>query len=114
MNFKKNLRELSESMPTSRYEGLPTLWSGGVLPDAINSCGYYCMTNFLSRWTDFALARGLRLAGILIERAALLVAYNPSTTGAGFAWNDLAVLVLWGIGGFIVAMRRFTWMPQGR
>ncbi len=46
--------------------------------------------------------------------AALLVAYNPTTTGAGFAWNDLAVLVLWGIGGFIVAMRRFTWMPQGR
>jgi len=72
MNFKKNLRELSESMPTSRYEGLPTLWSGGVLPDAINSCGYYCMTNFLSRWTDFALARGLRLAGILLLAIILI------------------------------------------
>ncbi len=46
--------------------------------------------------------------------AALLVAYNPHTTGSGFAWNDLAVLVLWGIGGFIVAMRRFTWLPRGR
>jgi ABC-2 type transport system permease protein len=46
--------------------------------------------------------------------AALLVAYNPHTTGAGFARNDLAVLVLWGAGGFIVAMRRFTWFPRGR
>jgi len=46
--------------------------------------------------------------------AALLVAYNPYTTGAGFAWNDLAVLVLWGVGGLIVALRRFTWIPRGR
>jgi ABC-2 type transport system permease protein len=43
-----------------------------------------------------------------------LVAYNPHTTGFGFAWNNLAVLILWGIGGFIVAMRRFTWVPRGR
>jgi ABC-2 type transport system permease protein len=46
--------------------------------------------------------------------SALLVAYNPNTTGAGFAWGDLAVLVLWGVGGLIVARRRFTWMPRGR
>ncbi len=46
--------------------------------------------------------------------AALLVAYNPYTTGSGFAWSDLAVLVLWGVGWFIVAQRRFTWMPRGR
>jgi ABC-2 type transport system permease protein len=46
--------------------------------------------------------------------AALLVAYNPHTTGFGFSWNNLAVLILWGIGGFIVAMRRFTWVPRGR
>jgi ABC-2 type transport system permease protein len=46
--------------------------------------------------------------------SALLVAYNPHTTGAGFAWGDLGVLVLWGVGGFLIAMRRFTWVPRGR
>ena len=46
--------------------------------------------------------------------AALLVAYNPHTIGAGLAFGELAVLVLWGVGGFIVARRRVAWVPRGR
>ncbi|HEY7295489.1 MAG TPA: ABC transporter permease [Dehalococcoidia bacterium] len=43
---------------------------------------------------------------------ALLAAYNPHTSGAGFAWNDLAIVALWGVVGLIVAVRRFRWLPQ--
>jgi ABC-2 type transport system permease protein len=46
--------------------------------------------------------------------AALLVAYNPHTSGAGFAVRDLAVVVAWGVGGLIIALRRFSWVPLGR
>lgn len=46
--------------------------------------------------------------------AALLTAYNPHTTGAGFAWGDLLILVLWGIGGLAIALWRFRWVPLSR
>jgi len=46
--------------------------------------------------------------------AALLTAYNPHVSGAGFAWRDLAVIAAWGVGGLIVALRRFSWVPLGR
>jgi ABC-2 type transport system permease protein len=65
-----------------------------------------------------ALPRGLvDVAAVFPVRhlaAALLVAYNPHTTGAGFAGWDLAVVALWGIGGLVVALRRFSWVPVGR
>ena len=44
---------------------------------------------------------------------ALLGAYNPHTVGSGIDWVDLAVLAGWGIAGLVVAIRRFSWMPQG-
>ncbi len=31
----------------------------------------------------------------------------------GLRWGDLAVLATWGVAGFIVAMRRFSWLPRG-
>ena len=45
---------------------------------------------------------------------ALLEAYDPATTGAGFAWGHLAVVAAWGVAGLAVAARRFKWTPQGR
>lgn len=45
---------------------------------------------------------------------ALLTAYNPHTSGAGIAWRDLSVVVLWGVLGLVVALRRFSWLPRGR
>ena len=46
--------------------------------------------------------------------AALLTAYNPYTTGAGFAWGDLLIVALWGIGGLAIALWRFSWVPLSR
>jgi ABC-2 type transport system permease protein len=43
---------------------------------------------------------------------SLLAAYNPHTTGSGLNWVDLAVLVAWGIAALVVAIRRFSWLPQ--
>ena len=45
---------------------------------------------------------------------ALLDAYDPITTGSGFAPGHLGILLAWGALGLIVAARRFKWVPQGR
>ncbi len=45
--------------------------------------------------------------------SALLVAYNPHTTGSGFAVWDLLIVAAWGAFGLLVALRRFSWLPRG-
>ena len=45
---------------------------------------------------------------------ALLTAYNPHTTGLGFAGQDLLVVAAWGVGGLLIALRKFSWLPLGR
>jgi ABC-2 type transport system permease protein len=45
---------------------------------------------------------------------ALLTAYNPHTTGPGFAGPDLLILAAWGAAGLLVAVRTFSWLPLGR
>ena len=46
--------------------------------------------------------------------AALLTAYNPNTTGAGFAGTDLLIVAAWGVGGLIIALWKFSWVPLSR
>jgi|HubBroStandDraft_1064217.scaffolds.fasta_scaffold10336_2 ABC-2 type transport system permease protein len=43
---------------------------------------------------------------------ALLTAYNPHTSGAGFAATDLAVLGGWALAGLAIALWRFRWVPN--
>lgn len=43
---------------------------------------------------------------------ALLMAYDPATTGAGFDWGHLAVVGAWGVGGLLLALRYFRWAPR--
>jgi len=44
----------------------------------------------------------------------LLAAYNPHTSGLGLNWADFGVLLGWGAAGLLIAIRRFSWLPQGR
>ena len=46
--------------------------------------------------------------------AALLTAYNPHTSGSGFAVTDLLIVAAWGIGGLVLALLKFSWVPQRR
>jgi ABC-2 type transport system permease protein len=45
---------------------------------------------------------------------ALLVAYDPHTTGLGFSGQDLLIVAAWGVAGLVIALRRFRWQPLGR
>jgi len=41
-----------------------------------------------------------------------LAGYDPTTTGAGFEWGNLAILALWGVAGLLLALRFFRWTPK--
>jgi ABC-2 type transport system permease protein len=43
---------------------------------------------------------------------ALFKAFDPATRGSGIAGRDLLVLALWGIGGLLVGLWRFSWSPR--
>jgi ABC-2 type transport system permease protein len=45
---------------------------------------------------------------------ALLVAYNPHTTGLRFAGQDLLIVAAWGAAVLLIALRKFYWLPLGR
>lgn len=44
--------------------------------------------------------------------SSLLTAFNPFTRGAGFEWDDIAVMAVWGVLGLIVALKFFRWEPR--
>lgn len=43
---------------------------------------------------------------------SLLAAFDPTATGIGLDWGDLAVVAAWGVAGLIFALRRFRWSPR--
>lgn len=42
---------------------------------------------------------------------AMLAVYTPGL-GGPLAWQDLAVMAIWGVGGIIFALRFFSWEPR--
>lgn len=44
---------------------------------------------------------------------ALLTAFDPRTTGAGFEGKDLLIVAIWGVAGVLLALRFFRWTPKG-
>ncbi len=38
--------------------------------------------------------------------------FNPYLTGSGLYWDHLAVMVAWGLGGVLLALRYFRWEPR--
>ena len=45
---------------------------------------------------------------------ALRIAFDPHTTGAGFAGGDLLKLTIWGVAGLLLAVRFFGWTPRSQ
>jgi ABC-2 type transport system permease protein len=94
------IRDQDAAQPITQAVLLPLYFISGV----------FVATAQLPRWlVDVAAVFPVRhLAD------ALLVAYNPHTSGAGFAGFDLLIVAIWGVAGLLVALRRFSWLPRGR
>jgi len=94
------IRNEDAALPSTQAILLPLYFISGV----------FVAVTLLPRWlADVAAVFPVRhLAD------ALLVAYNPHTTGLGFAGQDLLIVAAWGAAGLHIALRRFSWLPLGR
>ncbi len=43
---------------------------------------------------------------------SLQTPFNPRLSGSGFEWGDIAVMTAWGLVGFILAIKFFSWEPR--
>lgn len=94
------IRDEDAAAPVTQATLLPLYFISGV----------FVAVSVLPRWlVDVANVFPVRHLS-----AALLSAYNPHSTGAGFAGTDLLIVVAWGVGGLLIALRRFSWMPLSR
>ncbi len=94
------IRDQDSAQPVTQAVMLPLYFISGVFVAASN----------LPRWlVDVASVFPVRHLA-----AALLAAYNPHTSGSGIAGIDLLIVAAWGVGGLVVALRRFSWLPLGR
>ena len=94
------IRNQEAAVPTSQALLLPLYFISGV----------FVAVSILPHWlVDVADVFPVRHLA-----SALLTAYNPHTTGLGFAGKDLLIVAAWGVGGLLIALRRFSWMPLGR
>jgi ABC-2 type transport system permease protein len=88
------------ALPTTQALLLPLYFISGV----------FVAVTILPRW----LADVGEVFPVRHLANALLVAYNPHTTGLGFAGLDLLIVAAWGAAGFLIALRTFSWLPLGR
>ena len=94
------IRNEDAALPTTTALTLPLYFISGV----------FAAVTVLPHW----LADAGEIFPVRHLANALLVAYNPHTTGLGFAGLDLLIVAAWGAAGLLIALRTFSWLPLGR
>ena len=94
------IRNEDAAVPTSQAILLPLYFISGV----------FVATSVLPHW----LADVGEVFPVRHLASALLTAYSPYTNGLGFDGQDLLVVAAWGVAGFLIALRKFSWLPLGR
>ena len=94
------IRDEDAAQPVTQAVMLPLYFISGV----------FVATSHLPNWLDHVAT----VFPVKHLAAALLSAYNPHTSGSGIAGIDLVIVAAWGVGGLLIALRRFSWMPLGR
>jgi ABC-2 type transport system permease protein len=92
------IRGADSAQPTTAALTLPLYFISGI----------FLTTALVPNWL-------LNVAGVFPVRPfqqALLAAYNPYSSGAGFAGRDLLIMAAWGLAGLLLAIRGFRWTPQ--
>jgi ABC-2 type transport system permease protein len=88
-------------------DAAPAVVNASVLPLLFISDVFIRMEDppvWLSRFADLFPVKHFSLA--------LQTSFNPFEQGPGFEWSHLAVIVLWGVLGALLAVRYFTWEPR--
>ena len=94
------IRNEDAALPASKALTLPLYFISGV----------FVAASVLPRW----LSDAGEIFPVRHLADALLVAYDPHTTGLGFAGLDLLIVAAWGAAGLLIALLKFSWLPLGR
>ena len=94
------IREEDAALPSTMALTLPLYFISGV----------FVPVPAMPRW----LADAGEVFPVRHLANALLAAYNPHSTGLGFAGLDLLTVAAWGVAGLLIALRGFSWLPLGR
>ena len=70
--------------------------------------GVFVPSDSLPRWLNDVA----RVFPVEHLAAGLRYAFDPVTHGSGIKVSDLAILMLWGAAGLLIALRRFSWTPS--
>jgi ABC-2 type transport system permease protein len=93
------IRDEDAALPTTMALMLPLYFISGV----------FVPVPAMPRW----LADAGEIFPVRHFADALLAAYNPHTTGLGFAGLDLLIVGAWGAAALLIALRSFSWLPLG-
>ncbi|MGH2755297.1 MAG: ABC transporter permease [Actinomycetota bacterium] len=85
-------------------EAAPAIVNFSILPLLFLSGVFFPVPDWMATFSSFFPVKPLL--------DAVADAFNPLTTGAGFAWADLGVVALWGVAGVALAIRFFSWEPR--
>lgn len=92
---------------------IPSVDAGPAMTNAV-VLPLYFISGVFSPFRD--LPHGLQTVAKLLPVQpfvdALQIAFDPHTTGSGFAGGDLLRLAIWGFAGLILAVRLFGWTPR--
>jgi ABC-2 type transport system permease protein len=72
---------------------------------------FFISGNFFNA-TNHTMVTVARIFPVKHLNQAMLIAFNPHTSGSGIAWSDLAVIAAWGIGALLLSIRYFRWAPS--
>ncbi|MGI8802975.1 MAG: ABC transporter permease [Solirubrobacteraceae bacterium] len=92
----------SSVIPT--FDAAPAMTNAVVLPLYFIS-GVFIPTSQLSH----GLAQVASVFPIKPLNDCLIACFNPLST---YPWGKLAVLAAWGVGGLVLAVRTFSWVPR--
>jgi ABC-2 type transport system permease protein len=87
-------------------EAAPAVTNAVVLPLLFISGVFYPLdpSSVLTHIANFFPVRHFALA--------IVHSFDPSNTTPGLQWSDQWKVLIWGIGGLLVAVRRFRWEPR--
>jgi ABC-2 type transport system permease protein len=88
-------------------DAAPAMTNAVVLPLYFIS-GVFVPTSTLPHW----LAQVASVFPIRPLNDALFACFDPRSGSAGFQGGKLLVLGAWGVGGLLIALRTFSWVPR--
>lgn len=101
---------------TALAMGVSTLIPNQEAGPPVTSIVFFVLLFLSGLWFPISASSGLaRFSSYFPVRHLILAVYDASIAQKGvhsWPWHDLLVMAIWGVGGALVALRRWSWSPR--